>query len=238
MNRRLLASACVTLFLGSVAHAGLLSYTLSGGTGSGHVTLGGVTTNFSNASFTYSATADSSQSLSVVSADGGLQVYYNPVTSVTITMTVGSSVTTLTTSAQDVLVSNGTTRSLPLAVVSFRDPQGSYSALGFAVYDTTPSVDSPSNSAATPFFGALVQCLELSSGAFTDLRTTGSFATSYFMGVSTAQVSGGGQSGVLAFDSFAGGATLTVAAVPGPGGLALLGAFAGVAAPGRRRRQA
>lgn len=194
----------------------------------GSYTLGGTTTNFTNAAVTYSVTADSSSVVSATASNAGYPTYYLPVSSVTITLTSGSTTTTLAAVTQG--------PSYQMAVVSYRDPATTptWSGIGFAAID----VVSP-NSPTSPHIAVVAGTLGFGSSLFTNLQTTGSFAGFNFLPVNSLQVSSGGLSGTLDVghpSSIQGPATMTISpATAVPGGS---GAFAcGAALWARRRRR-
>lgn len=233
----LAATILTSAFLGgATASAATLTYTLSGGTMSGSFTLGGTTTNVTNAAVTFSVTANSSSVVTATSSNSGVPLYYLLVGSATMTLTEGSNTYTLSVGTQNITYAN-VSAPAQMAVVSYYSPTGGpYSGIGFGLIDVVSNVDNPSNSPTTPYFVSAAQGLAGGTAVYTNLQTTGSFASINFIPLGGLEVSNGAQSGTLTVTSAAGAATMTISAASAvPGGSGVIACVAGVFARRRRR---
>lgn len=211
--RSFAAMALLLLGVAVDARATTLIYTLSGGTMNGSYTLGGTTTNFTNAAVTYAVTADSSLAVAGTSSNSGTPLYYLPVSSLIITLTEGLSTTVFSAGTQTLQYS-GFTAPASMAVLSY-NVSPTYSGIGFGVVDVVPNDEFPSNSTTTPYTVSVAQGLQAGSAVYTNLQTLGSFAGINFMPTSGLQVSSGGLSGTLDATGAGGAATMTIT-VPEP----------------------
>lgn len=234
--RSFAAIALLLVGVAGSARATIMTYTLSGGTMDGSYTLGGTTTNFTNAAVTYAVTADSSLAVAGTFSNSGLPLYYLPVSSVTVTLTEGSNTTIFSAGTQTIQY-NGFSAPASMAVISYDAPP-TYSGIGFGAVDVVPNADNPTNSTTTPYGVSLGQGLQGGSAVYTDLQTLGSFAAINFVPIGSLQVSSGGQTGTLDSIGASGAATMNITAVPEPSTYVM--ALAGIACGGylvRRRRK-
>jgi hypothetical protein len=231
----------LTMFLVGVpvAEAAPLSYTLVTSGNSGSYTLGSTTTNYTNATLTYSAVADPANVAS--GTINGEFLYYLLVSSVQITLVDTNGTTTFSAGAQT-LQYNGFSALASMAVMSQAPQNLAFSEVGFGVIDVVPNTDYPANSVSTPFGMSVAKIVSFGTGNYRDLQTVGLSTGAAFVPSLALAVTSGAQSGTFNTSFQPGSPTFTIAAAPvpapTPGSLGLiLAALSVVSCSAWRRRR-
>ena len=225
-----------------VAEAAPLSYTLVSSGNSGSYTLGSTTTNYTNATLTYSAVADPANVASgTINGGNGDFLYYLLVSSVQITLVDTNGTTTFSVGAQT-LQYNGFSAPASMAVMSQAAQNLAFSEIGFGVIDVVPNADFPANSVTTPSGVSVAKIVSFGAANYRDLQTVGVSTGAAFVPSLTLAVTSGAQSGTFNTSFQPGSPTFTIAAAPVPAptpgslGLILAGLSVVSCSAWRRRR--
>jgi hypothetical protein len=196
--------------------ASTFSYTLTGASVTGNYTpTGGSAVNFTGASLTFTATADSASSVSAptTSNDPNTSVNYIILSSFDVVLTGGGlgSPLNLTVGSQMIDYGGGLVIPTPVGVMSAVNTAG-WSAAGFGAFDTSPSRDYPGNTSTNPYSASVGSTLGAGPSVFSNLQTAGNFAgiVSSFLG--TMDTVGGS----LTITSSSNPGVLQIASAPGP----------------------
>lgn len=227
--------AAVALASQITAQAEPLTYTAFSGSlnqgppgPAGQYVLGGVTNTFSSdATATFTATADSTAVVfATSSADtGSVPLYYNLVGTITITIVDGATTINFTAGTQ-----NGTQQ---LAAWSFKDPGDAYSGIGFGAID----VSSPYTTANPDAVGFAYE-LALGTSFYGDLLASpATFDGPFQLNIVNAiEITSGDESGLLQFFNGGSDPSFTIEPVPEPSTYALVLLGAGAVCVWKRRR--
>ncbi len=195
--------------------ASTFSYTLTGASVTGNYTpTGGSAVNFTGASITLSATADSANMVyaPTTAADPNAQINYIILSSIDVVLTGGglASALNLTVGSQMVNYGGGPI-AVPVGVASVLH-SGGYSIAGFGVIDTSSTPANPTFSAANPYYNNLGATLGSGSSVFSNLQTAGNYAGIVSSFIGTMDTVGGS----LTITSSSNPGVLQIASAPGP----------------------